>query len=117
MSSFRTLSVVSLYEIVAEKNGKIKKKRKEEVKTMIAKVIGYKKFTSKKGNDMCVLNLTYDFSGDEKEKLGAVGSQVFSGFVPRGFDISVITEKVIGAEVDATFSFYNNQMNLVHLDV
>jgi len=82
---------------------------------MKAKVIGYKKFTSKKGNDMCVLNLMYDFSVDEKEKLGAVGSQVFSGFTPRGFDNSKITDKAIGAEVDVTMSFYNNQMNLVHL--
>lgn len=82
---------------------------------MKAKVIGFKKFTSKKGNDMCVLNLMYDFSADEKEKLGAVGSQVFSGFTPRGFDISAINDKTIGTEVDVTFSFYNNQMNLVHL--
>ena len=84
---------------------------------MKAKVIGFKKFTSKKGNDMCVLNMTYGFSEDEKEKLGAVGSQVFTGFTPRGFDISQITDKIIGSEVEVTFSFYNNQMNLVHLSI
>lgn len=78
-------------------------------------IVGYSKFTSKKGNKVCKVRVTYEPSSVDVEKFGAIGVEVFDGFTPKDFNPDELTEECIGKEVDARFSFYNNQMNMVDL--
>ncbi|MBQ2744851.1 MAG: hypothetical protein IJF37_04460 [Lachnospiraceae bacterium] len=63
----------------------------------MVKLVGFKRFTSKKGNELCIATVLRDATTREKE-YGCVGQVAEDIFVPTG-QIDYLTEKMIGKEI------------------
>ncbi len=69
---------------------------------MKAKLVGFKRFKSKKGNECCVLSIEKPYTPAEQAR-GCHGSSVDNIFAPED-KIDAFTEKDLGKEVDLLYS-------------
>ena len=74
---------------------------------MKAKLVGYKRFKSKKGNDLCVANVEVPFTPAENSR-GSIGSDVQSVFLPDN-KLDLLKEDDIGKNVDLVYSIVNGR--------
>ncbi|MCM1185003.1 MAG: hypothetical protein NC251_13455 [Lachnoclostridium sp.] len=80
---------------------------------MQGKLVGFKRFKSKKGNDLCLANIETPFSPSDIAR-GCVGSDVQGVFVPDD-QYDLLTEKDIGKTVELVYSINNGRAYLEEL--
>ena len=81
----------------------------------MAKLIGYKKGTSKKGNDYCMATLLYELSERDKQN-GAVGQKVEDIFLPEN-QINYLKPEHIGKEIVCDYEYSGGRGYLVGITV
>ena len=67
-----------------------------------SKLVGFKRFKSKKGNECCVANVVTSFTPAENSR-GSYGSDVQSVFLPED-QVDMLTEKDIGKDVELNYN-------------
>ncbi len=82
---------------------------------MKAKLVGYKRFESKKGDVYCVANVVYPYTAAEKAR-GCYGESVESIFLPAELT-NLLTEKDIGKTVDLSYTISQGKAYLDNLVV
>lgn len=73
----------------------------------MGKLVGYRRFTSKKGTDCCIANIVSDYNGREKE-MGAVGEKTEEIFVPAS-QYNLLQPSDIGCEIVLNYEFSGNR--------
>ncbi|MCD8096608.1 MAG: hypothetical protein LUE31_00905 [Lachnospiraceae bacterium] len=81
----------------------------------MAKLVGYARFTSKKGDDYCVARVVKDFNKRALES-GAVGQDVESIFMPRE-QYNLLKPADIGKELKFEYELSGGRAYLVHVSV
>lgn len=74
---------------------------------MAKKVLGFRKFTSKGGNECRMLTVMEPYT-DHAKQAGAVGNRVEDLFIPRECNF-VVTEKDVGREVIVDYDVVGNR--------
>ncbi len=69
---------------------------------MEARLVGFKRFESKKGETYCVANVVYPYTEAEKAR-GNYGENVEAVFLPSHV-VNLLTEKDIGKKVDLSYT-------------
>lgn len=73
----------------------------------MAKLVGYRTFTSKKGKPCCVANIISEFTPADNER-GSYGSEVQSVFLPDN-QTDILSPKDIGKDVDLSYNIVNGR--------
>lgn len=81
----------------------------------MVKLVGYKRFTSKKGTECCVASIVKDMSAREKEN-GAVGQSVDEIFLPPE-QINLLKPTDIGKELLLDYELSAGRAYLVNVSV
>lgn len=79
------------------------------------KLVGFKKFKSKNGNDLCVACLVGDFTARDIQN-GSFGSNVEQVFLP-DTQFNYLTSKDIGKEVELNYDVVNGRAYLSEIVV
>lgn len=82
---------------------------------MNGKLVGYKRFKSKQGRDLCVANVLIPFNPAENSR-GSIGSDVKSVFLP-DHQIDLLTEKDVGKAVELNYTISGTRAYLDNLVV
>lgn len=73
----------------------------------MVKLVGYRTFTSKKGNPCCIANIVSDFTSSDNDR-GSYGSDVQSVFLPDS-QVGNLSPKDIGKEVKLSYNIVNGR--------
>lgn len=71
------------------------------------KILGYRKFNSKKGTPICVISVQEDFSDYDKEHSEELGGVKITNVMAFGDDGKVFTQSCIGKELQGFIGFSN----------
>lgn len=82
---------------------------------MKAKLVGFKRFESKKGGTFCVANVVYPYTEAEKSR-GNYGNNVEGVFLPANLT-NLLTEKDIGKDVELSYTISQGKAYLDNLVV
>lgn len=82
---------------------------------MTGKLVGYKRFTSKNGRDLCVANVVIPYTPAENGR-GSVGSDVKEIFLP-DHQVNMLTEKDIGKDVEMFYTISGTRAYLENMVV
>lgn len=82
---------------------------------MEGKLVGFKRFKSKKGNDLCLANIETPFAPSDIAR-GCVGNDVQGVFLPDN-QYDMLTEKDIGKTVKLIYSINCGRAYLEELQV
>lgn len=78
-------------------------------------LLGYKKFNSKDGKEMCVANICTEYSSDDIER-GCVGSSCEEIFVPASY-ISDLTPACISKEIIVSYQKVGTMFRLSNFKI
>ena len=76
------------------------------------KIVGFRKFTSKKGLPTCAVYLQEDFSNSEVESAIALKGQKAESVMLFGDDGNIINDSVIGKELVGYFGYYKGSLSV-----
>lgn len=79
------------------------------------KIVGFKRFTSKKGKDFCVANCVSDFSDREYDN-GCCGQKIEEIFMPEA-DYDLLQPEHIGKIATFEYEINNGKAYLVKVDI
>lgn len=78
-------------------------------------ILGYRKFTGKQGQPLCVLSVVSDYSARQVE-FGACGQQAQDIFVPSD-QHSLIVPSCLGQEVNISYRVENGRAYVDHVEI
>lgn len=81
----------------------------------MGKLVGFRRFTSKKGDNYCVANVVTDYNDRDKQN-GSVGARAEQIFIPSG-QYEYLQENDIGKEIHLEYEFSGNRAYLQSVSV
>lgn len=81
----------------------------------MCRLVGYKRFTSKKGKEYCVANVVSQYSQRDEER-GCVGEKTEEIFLPDNC-LKLLKPEDVGCELDMTYEYSGGRAYLVDVAV
>ena len=76
------------------------------------KIVGFRKFTSKKGLASCVVYLQSDFSASEIDAANSYKGIKCESVMLFGDDSNIITDAVLGKELVGYYGYYKGSLSI-----
>lgn len=81
----------------------------------MCRLVGYKKFTSKKGKEYCVVNVVSPYNQRDLDR-GCVGEKTEEIFLPENC-LNLLAPGDIGCELNMTYDYSGGRAYLVDVEV